>query len=123
MVLDGHGAALCSGCPGCILPSWQCRSSRCSWRGSVYLLRVVLTQSVAVKALFASSQVTAAKPVNHPSSAIKFSPVCGIRAALSQSEQAESQNCCPRPEDSFYFDPTAASAAGTQFLKVRFWQS
>lgn len=88
MVLDGHGAALCSGCPGCILPSWQCRSSRCSWRGSVYLLRVVLTQSVAVKALFASSQVTAAKPVNHPSPAIKFSPVCGIRAAPSQSEQA-----------------------------------
>lgn len=48
---------------------------------------MVLTQSVAVKALFAS-KVTAAKPVNHPSPAIKFSPVCGIRAAPSQSEQA-----------------------------------
>lgn len=117
MVLDGHNAALYS---GCILPSWQCRSSRCSWCGSIYLLRVVLIQpeDVAVKA---SSQVTAAKPVKLSSPAIKFSPVYGIREApISVRTGTESQNCCPRHKDSFYFDPIAVSAAGTQLLKVRF---
>lgn len=86
MVLDGPGVALPSGCPGCILPSWQCKSSRCSWCGSICLLRGVLTQSedVAVKA---SSQVTADKPVNNSSPTIKFSPV-GSEQPLSQSEQA-----------------------------------
>lgn len=117
MVLDGHGVALHSGCPGCILPSWQCRSSRCSWSAIIYLLRVFLTQpeDVAVKA---SSQVTAAKPVNHSSPTIKFSPVCGIRAtSISVRTGTESQDFCPRHKGNFYFDPTAASAVGMQFLK------